>query len=176
MAGSLRPFQLLVVFLGGLILLPVCAVAASGTLYLQKRATFEKGLTVPGPIRTDCGLETKVIDFIELFTKEDFDRIEMVEEASAASSGKVLAITITGLAGEGGGAWSGPKHLTISGTLWQDGKIIGTFTAHRVTGGGVLGAYRGTCSLLGRCARALGRDVAGWLRNPSLDAKLGDSL
>jgi hypothetical protein len=39
------------------------------------------------------------------------------------------------------------------------------------TGGGV----RGTCATLGRCAQAIGRDVAAWLTAPTLDAELGDA-
>lgn len=127
-----------------ILLLPLVCLAEGGTLYLQKNASFDKGLKVPDAIRSDCRLETKIVDFVEFFAKEDFDRIAIVENASA-TRGKALALTITNLACEGGGAWSGPKHLSIAGTLWQDGKVIGTFTAQRVTGGGLLGAYRGTC-------------------------------
>ncbi len=175
MARSIRRISLLALTVAAL-LLPVPASAQNGTLSLQKIATFDKGLKLPDAIRTDCRLETKLIDFIESFAKDDFNRVAMVEDASAVTSGRALAVSITGLSCEGGGAWSGPKHLTIRGTLRQDGRVIGTFTAHRVTVGGVLGAYRGTCSLLGRCARALGKDVAGWLRNPAMDAVLGDAV
>jgi hypothetical protein len=132
-------------------------------------------LNVPDAVRSGCQLESKVVDFVESFAGEHFDKVALVENASAGTPGKALAITITDLAGAGGGAWSGPKYLTIAGTLWQDGKVIGTFTANRVTGGGAWGAYKGTCSLLGRCARALGKDVAAWLRDPSMGAKLGDA-
>jgi hypothetical protein len=157
------------------VLLPLSSHAGGfGTLNLQKTASFDKSLHVPDAIRADCQLDVKVIDFIESSAGADFDRIALVEEATPNAGGRTLAITITDLSGEGGGAWSGPKHLSIAGTLWKDGKVVGTFTAHRVTSGGIGGAYRGTCSLLGRCARALGKDVAAWLRNPTMGAKLGD--
>ena len=158
-----------------IILLPFLSHAGGfGTLNLQKTASFDRNLQMPDAIRTGCQLDTKVIDFIESSAGADFDRIALVDEATSATGGKTLAVTITGLSGESGGAWSGPKHLTIAGTLWKDGRVVGTFTAHRVTSGGIGGAYRGTCSLLARCARALGKDVAAWLRNPTMDAKLGE--
>ncbi|HUJ17483.1 MAG TPA: hypothetical protein VL197_05775 [Nitrospirota bacterium] len=157
-----------------LFLAPFAASAENSVLSLQKSAHFSGDLSVPAAVRNDCQLETKVIDYIESFAGDEFGKVALVETASSATVGKALAITITGLSGEAGGAWSGPKHLSIAGTLWQDGTVIGTFTANRVTGGGAWGMYRGTCSLLGRCARALGKDVAGWLKTPTLDAKLGD--
>ena len=171
---SIRGVRSMPVFLF-LVLLPLLYHAGGfGTLNLQKTASFDRNLQVPDAIRADCQLDSKVIDFIESSAGADFDRIALVDEATSTTAGRTLAVTITGLSGEGGGAWSGPKHLTIAGTLWKDGRVAGTFTAHRVTSGGIGGAYRGTCSLLGRCARALGKDVAAWLRNPTMDAKLGD--
>lgn len=172
--SSCRSVRSLLV-LSCLVALPLSAAAGgAGTLNLQKTAPFDKGLNVPDAVRTGCQLDSKVIDFIESSASADFDKIALVEEATPMLAGKTLAVTITGLSVEGMGAWTGPKHLTIAGTLWKDGKVAGTFTAHRVTSGGMWGAYRGTCSLLGRCARALGKDVAAWLKNPTMDAKLGE--
>ena len=34
--------------------------------------------------------------------------------------------------------------------------------------------FKGTCSILGRCVKALGRDVSEWLQHPSERAVLGD--
>src|SRR5574337_1437743 len=160
--------------LAALLLLPA-PVAAGATLSLQRTAPFDRKLVIPAPVRSECRLETKMIDFIESFAGPDFDKIALVDAASSATPGKALAITITEVSVEGGGAWSGPKHMTIEGTLWQDGHVAGTFKATRFSGGGAWGAYKGTCSLLGRCAKTLGRDVADWLKNPALDSRLGDA-
>jgi hypothetical protein len=157
-----------------LVLLPLLCNAGGGTLSLQKTAPFDTLLSVPDAVKDNCELETKVIDFVASCARDDFDRIALVDSASASTPGKALAVRIIDVTSTGGGAWSGPKHLSIEGTLWQDGKVIGTFTAVRVIGGGAWGAYKGTCSLLERCAKTLGRDVAGWLQSPSMDAKLGD--
>ncbi len=40
--------------------------------------------------------------------------------------------------------------------------------------GGFMGAYKGTCALLGRCTKTLGKDIAEWLKNPVNNATLGD--
>ncbi len=170
-----RPMLLPLFLFWLFILLPSLSPADGvGTLNLQKTASFDRTLQVPDAIRSGCQVDSKVINFIESSAGADFERIALVEEAAPNTGERTLSVTITSLSTEGGGAWSGPKHLTIAGTLWKDGKIVGTFTAHRVTSGGIGGAYRGTCSLLGKCARALGKDVAAWLKNPTMDAKLGD--
>jgi len=35
-------------------------------------------------------------------------------------------------------------------------------------------AYKGTCSIVGRCAKSIGKDISNWLENPTDDASLGD--
>jgi len=157
-----------------LVLLPAVSFAG-GTLSLQKRAVFEKGSGATDAVKNECNLETKIPEFVQSFAKKDFDKINMVDTASAGTPGKALSIRITGVSGSKGGTTTGPKNLTIKGTLWQNGKVAGTFSASRFTTGGVSWiGYKGTCSMLGRCAKTLGKDVAGWLREPSMNAKLGD--
>ncbi len=51
---------------------------------------------------------------------------------------------------------------------------MGSFVAARYSTGGAFGGYRVTCSILGRCIKALGKDIAGWLKSTTMDAALGD--
>jgi hypothetical protein len=62
----------------------------------------------------------------------------------------------------------------IKGSLSQRGKMLGDFKARRYSGGGMFGGYKGTCAILGRCVKTLGRDVAEWLAHPASQAVLGD--
>lgn len=146
---------------------------ADGTLNLRATAPYDKELVVPSAVKAECGLETKLPAFIQDYAKGRFDTVNLVESPSA--NGKFLSVKITGLVGTGGGAWSGAKQVTIDGTLTENGKVVGTFKGMRVSGGGAFGAYKGTCSILGRCVKALGKDVAGWLKSPTMNARLGDA-
>jgi len=67
------------------------------------------------------------------------------------------------------------KFVTISGAITKGNKVYYTFDAARLSGGGYFGAYRSSCSVLGRIAKALGKDVAIWLKNPYDNAQLGDT-
>ena len=49
-----------------------------------------------------------------------------------------------------------------------------TTRAPVASGGGVFGGYKGTCAIIGRGARAIGRDISTWLGNPTDGAELGD--
>ena len=65
--------------------------------------------------------------------------------------------------------------LQSSGTLRENGKKIGNFIATRYSGGGAFGFYKGTCAIAGRCAKAIGKDIADWLKSPGVDSRLGDA-
>jgi hypothetical protein len=87
----------------------------------------------------------------------------------------VLILEIVSAVGGGGGAWSGPKSVTVKGELREDGKVIGSFTASRFSGGGAWGGFKGTCSIFGRCIKVLGEDIAAWLKKPTMNAALGNA-
>jgi hypothetical protein len=65
--------------------------------------------------------------------------------------------------------------MTVEGVLRDNGREIGSFTAIRYSGGGVFGGYKGTCAIVGRCAKTLGKDIANWLENPQKGSKLGNA-
>ena len=95
--------------------------------------------------------------------------------ATVPANTEVLKVKIVEVMGGSGGAWSGGKFVSISGTLQKNGKILGDFKARRISGGGVFGGYKGTCSIMGRCVRTLGKDVAEWLQHhPAKNDVLGD--
>jgi hypothetical protein len=62
----------------------------------------------------------------------------------------------------------------VRGKLYQDGKEIGAFTGRRNSMGGAFGGFKGSCSVLGRTVKALGKDIAQWLVQPAKGSQLGD--
>jgi hypothetical protein len=148
---------------------------AGGALTVEKRAPFEKGLHVPDAVRAECDLETNVPKFVQEYAEKTHDKVNLVDQVGKGTAGQALSMKIVDIYGAGGGAWSGAKHLAVEGTLWENGKVKGTFRAVRYSGGGMWGGYKGTCSILGRCAKAIGKDVAGWLESPGMDSRLGDA-
>lgn len=154
--------------------LPLTSLAA-GSISIAKQAPYSQSMSVPDAVRAECDLPGKVPVFVKEFADKSYDKVVLADNVSAKTPGQALSMKIVGLTGTGGGAYSGPKHVTVEGTLWENGKVKGTFTATRYSGGGAFGGYKGTCAILGRCVKAIGKDVGGWLLSPGMNTKLGDA-
>lgn len=94
----------------------------------------------------------------------------MQPRVSSATPGHALDIRITKVLAPGGAKWSGPKVVTTQGALYDNGQVLGTFTTARHTRKG-----RHTCGMLHNDAEEVAEDIGKWLRNPTMDARLGDA-
>ena len=168
----MNPARLLVlVFALGL---PLVATAGQ-TLTIPKKTPFARENIGTTAVRAECQLPEKVSQFVQEYAGKNFDEVKLVDKVSAKTPGKALAMQIVEVQGVAGGAWTGPKAVVVEGTLYDNGKVAGSFRASRFSGGGAFGGYKNTCSILGRCTKAIGKDVAGWLQSPTMNAKLGDA-
>ena len=159
-------------FLIGLCLLGTLGLAGEGTLYVPEKAPFTDGLRVRDNIRTECAIENAVAGDI---ARGAYSAYAAVTREKPSEAHHTLELEIIDIFGAGGGAWSGPKYIELKGVLKDpSGKVIGDFTAYRYSMGGALGAIKGTCGILRRVSRALGKDVGVWLTAPSRGARLGD--
>lgn len=119
-----------------------------------------------GKVEEECDLQSKIPEYF----------YEYAPSAVPGSGGsaRVLQIEIVNVIGQGGGMYTGPKQLTVQGTLTENGQVVGTFKGRRTTTGGAFGGYKGTCSLMERNAKAVARDISEWITSPSMDALLGE--
>ncbi len=143
-----------------------------GTLVIQP-VLFNKDAYIREAVKKECNLDGKLVHFLEQYASNQYATIN-TDTTTAQSGDQVLKIEIEQVQGSAGGAWSGGKMVLINGKLTQDGQLLGDFKGRRYSGGGMFGGYKGTCAILGRCVRALGKDVAQWLANPVSNAVLGD--
>lgn len=150
-------------------------VIADDRITMSQLAPFSKEAHIPPAVRTECQLETKLPDFIEKYSRSAHIPLNVIPGKLETGKGKVLKVEITEVMGTGGGAWSGPKSVTAVGELFENGKKIGSFESTRFSGGGAFGGFKGTCSIMGRCVKAMGKDIAAWLQSPIMDARLGNA-
>lgn len=129
--------------------------------------TFAENSGVTENVLLECNLQEKVPAYI-------VQAAPSMSTGDSTEEGQVLALEITQVIAPGGGAWTGPKSLMLAGILTANNQVIGTFEARRSTSGGAFGGYKGTCSFLMRNAKTLGKDIAGFLANPSMNARLGE--
>jgi len=142
------------------------------TLVIPEKIAFSKDCPVNDKVRNECQLEEKTLRFIKKFNRSNY---QLVTQKPASGDYHVLTAEIVNVIGAGGGAWSGAKSVKVKGTLKDaKGKVLGSFQAGRYSGGGAFAGYKGTCSIMGRCTKAIGKDIGIWLTNPTMDARLGD--
>lgn len=145
----------------------------TGTLNIAP-VVFAKDLQVRDAVRNECQLLTKLPGFVQSYAQDQYAGINLNAKRSTKSD--FLEIKIIDLPKYKKNAWAGRggQWVTVKGSLLRKGKKTVTFTANRGSMGGFMGAYKGTCALLGRCTKTLGKDIAEWLKNPVDGASLGD--
>lgn len=148
------------------------ASSSVGTLVI-KPISFKKDAYIRDAVKKECNLQGKLTQFIQQNAASQYASI-VTDSATSTKGSQILSIEIEQVHGSAGGAWSGGKMVLVNGELTKNGKVLGHFKARRYSGGGMFAAYKGTCAILGRCVKTLGKDIASWLSNPSANAVLGD--
>ena len=135
---------------------------------------FAKDLKVRDAVRKECQLLTKLPGFVQSYAQDQYAGIDL--NAKRVRTSDFLKIEIIDLPKYNKNAWAGRggQWVTVKGFLLRKGKKTISFEANRASMGGFMGAYKGTCSLLGRCTKTLGKDIAEWLKKPIDGAVLGD--
>lgn len=144
------------------------AATAAETIGIPQVVPIAEDVDVSPAVRNECQLGEKVSSFLAEFSPD-------VKVSEDTTQGRYLRMTITEVTAFGGGAWSGAKWMTVKGTLVENDKPIASFRAKRYSTGGAFGGFKGTCSIIGRCTKAIAQDIAEWLKNPVDDARLGDA-
>ncbi len=150
------------------------AQAASDAINILKVTPYSEDSMIAKNIKEECHIQTQLPEFISQYATDKGMVIKLENKVNPKDKGKTLDVEITDAVSRGNAFLGHRKSITIQGTLWGNGSKIGTFKGRRVSGGGFLGGFKGSCSVLGRTIKALGRDVAVWLESPSMNARLGD--
>ena len=121
-------------------------------------------LGVSDSVRQECGLQTLLPELVEAAGPD------VVRVSGVPREGRVLVLSIREVHAPGGGPFSGPKWMVVEAELHEQGKLVATARAKRMT----TGPFGGTCAHLQKVARAIAVDLGAWLRDPRRGAELGD--
>jgi hypothetical protein len=126
-------------------------------------------------VRDECvKLQGQLADYTQEFGREFGVDVTLADEVSADDAGRVLQMEIVEAVSLGNAFIGHRKYTRIRGTLFEDGQRVAAFQGMRTSMGGAFAGYKGSCSVLGRTVKALGKDVAMWLKDPKDEAELGD--
>lgn len=151
----------------GVLLVASIPASAGDMLTIVSPTTYKNGLVVRDAVKAECGLLEKVPAYIKQFAEKNGS--VALASTTKGATGKTLVVEIEEI-GEAG--TMGPKSMTIKGELRENGKVIGTIQARRSTMGGPFGMFGGACGILHRCAKALGKDLAGWIEQPAMNVEM----
>jgi hypothetical protein len=159
---------------GGPTKIPGLALVVALVAALAPAAFAQEGVKVSRRIdfAPEASVRKQIVDECNLQT--------VIPSALADSSGKValvdgkgdLELVISDVHGPGGGVFSGPKWVEVKGTLRRGGETL-RFRAKRVSAADPFAG--GTCGILAKCGRNLGKDIATWLESPTDGAEIGDA-
>lgn len=162
-------------FLFALVCTTFCSALLAQPVAMVKSVDYASGAKIQNNIKQECTeLGAKISSFAVEFGKKSGVEIVLSDTVDTSAQGQVLEVYITDAVSRGN-AWTGHrKYVSVSGSLFENGVKVASFTGGRFSGGGAFAGYKGSCSVLGRCSKAIGKDIANWLAEPEDGASLGD--
>jgi hypothetical protein len=166
-------------FVWGLVLgiaaTPALAQEAVKSVVIPEEVAYSNKDAVDSAIVAECALPKRQHELLVQALNAAGIEHKSVKDAAPKAGANVLQLEIAS-AMSGGNAFIGHhKAITVTGKLFQNGKQVASFVDTRKSGGGFGAGFKGSCAVLGRCAQAIGQDVARWLGSPVDGAKLGDA-
>jgi len=144
------------------------------TIMMHVKTPFKKDVFIKQAIVTDCKIQTQIPHYTKQYSKATQVKVILNNRATKRNSPYYLDLIITNAVSEGN-AFLGHRKLTqVKGILYKNGTRFASFRAQRHSGGGFFAGYKSSCSVLGRTAEVLGKDIAQWLKHPTQNAYLGD--
>jgi hypothetical protein len=95
--------------------------------------------------------------------------VKLVKESKELKGrGKYLEIQFIEIQAKSGSVFSGPKRMTVRGTLFENGKEVGDFEGQRSS---AVSSFS-TCEMLAKVEKSLAQDIGKWLHNPRPGSRL----
>ena len=144
-------------------------------ILVAKPVPFAEDAMIAGKIKKECDIQNQLADYLAEYAREEQQiEVKFASVLSIESAGMVLDMQIKDAVSEGNPFLGHRKSTLVVGKLYRDGELVGSFGARRNSMGGAFAGYKGSCSVLGRTVKVLGKDIAEWLKSPTMNAQLGD--
>lgn len=140
----------------------------TNAIKLVKVTPFIEDHNIQTNILEECSnlgsqLSTFTHDYME---SRGFDAA-LQETVNKDGEGRNLVLTIIDAKSHGAAFAGHRKSVTVKAELYKDGVLVDKYVVTRGSRGGLFGGFKSSCSVLGRCVKALGSDVSVWLEKLS---------
>ena len=150
-------------------------VIAADPIMMAKPVPYSDDAIIAAKIKKECDIQNQLAAYTEEYAREEHKiTVKFADAVQTDAPGLVLDVHIKDAVSAGNPFIGHRKSTLVTGKLFRDGELIGSFVGRRNSMGGAFGGYKGSCSVLGRTVKALGKDIAEWLKSPTMDAQLGD--
>ncbi|MCK7592369.1 hypothetical protein [Pseudomarimonas salicorniae] len=151
------------------------APALADSVRMAAETPYSEDAEISEKVRSEClKLNGQLPAYTREFGAEFGVRVDLLDRIDTAAEGRVLEVEILDAVSMGNAFIGHQKHSRIKGNLYENGQLVASFKGRRNSMGGAFAGYKGSCSVLGRTMKALGKDIAQWLQNPTDGARLGD--
>ncbi len=140
------------------------AAMAGATAVLANVPYASEGVFPENVVRECTQLGTKIASFTKQFADENGTAVELVPAIDFSSAPSALRIEIVDVVSRGNAFLGHSKSMAVKLELLAAGRVQAKTTLSRHSMGGFGAGYKGSCAVLGRVTKALGKDVAAWLQ------------
>lgn len=149
--------------LAGLIV-ALCPLSAfSESLLVSPEAAYAGEGGVAENIRNECNLPAAQTEYVLNALSAAGVSAEAAPDDGVPGEGRFLRLRIESAISAGNAFTGHRKQVVTSAELFENGRSVGEKTFTRNSGGGMFGGYKGSCSVLRRCTKTLGQDIASWV-------------
>lgn len=149
-------------------------VSTGKTVVIPSAVSFSEAAIVQNSIRAECDLPGQQAKWLAQQSSAQGFNVLVQDNPDQSQDASILVVQISSAFSSGNAFIGHSKGVSLSGKLMRNNQQIGSFIAFRKSSGGLMAGFKGSCSVLYRCTKTLGGDVANWLKAPTENAQLGD--
>jgi hypothetical protein len=138
--------------------------AAGEAISVSSAAKYYDEKVISPKIVSECSsLGSQFSGFTKEYLEKEGWQVSLVDNVDSVGQGTKLKLEITNASSSGNAFIGHHKSVSISASLYKDGKLVDTLATSRDSGGGAFAGFKGSCAVLTRCVNTLGSDVAKWV-------------
>lgn len=150
-----------------LVLTALAAASAQAEVRIAESIPYQDESMIDHRITSECTAIGSIMSESLAGTAQE-KGIEVVRTADdLAAGGDYAKIEIVNAVSYGNAFIGHAKGITVSAELFRNGKSVHKTSFNRNSGGGFFGGFKGSCAVLNRTAKVLGKDMAVWLKQKS---------
>ena len=158
----------------GFCLATIAPTAFAAELRTNHPVPFSESAIIADAIKEECTISDTLLASLTEGSRKQGTTVVAGPVGADSGAGRSLQLEFVEAQSAGNAFIGHFKSAAVRGVLFEDGRQVATVMARRITRGGALAGFKGSCTVLDRTARVMGEDLAAWLAAPVDKARLGD--